>query len=81
MTASWFHYGLGITLFAGVIVANHADAQPRPADSSGPQTLVPAPLLSGTPDVPGGSLHNGVIRPPPTAGRQMRKIEAALTGV
>lgn len=42
-------------------------AKPAP-DSSGPQTAVPAPLPTGTADVPGGSARNGVIKPPDSAG-------------
>ena len=59
--------GLALALLAGIVFVHSAGAQQRPADSSGPQTLVPAPTTSGTPDVPGGSAHNGVIQPPPMA--------------
>jgi hypothetical protein len=80
MAASRLWYGLGLALIAGMVVVSHADAQQQPADSSGPQTVVPAPLTSATPDVPGGSSHDGVIRPPPTADTKT-VVHPALPGI
>ncbi|WP_158742023.1 hypothetical protein [Acidisphaera sp. L21] len=59
-----------LILVAALAIASPALAQPaKPApDSSGPQTIVPAPRPNGQADTPGGSARNGIIQPPPTTG-------------
>lgn len=70
---------------ASLAATSASSAQTGPAeqkpDASGPQTGTPTPLPRGQSDIPGGTSHDGVVKPPATASGAMSTIPPPQQGV
>ena len=72
---------IGLASFAA---AGRGAAQPvRPLpnpDASGSQMAAPTPLPHGQADIPGGTSHNGIVKPPATASGTASTIQPPQQG-